>query len=303
METLIKLVDLPSDLWVYLLIDLGLALLLLMVMKWLAGAFRTNSVTEELGVKDNFAFGISIAGGMLSLCIVLSSVVGRHVGLGYEQAVVGMLTFGLVGIVLVKFGRFAHDKLVLNRLDSQAMIADRSVSVALVDAASLIASAIILRSMMLWVDGSDANAIIAIITGFLVVLAVLLVLTRLIERRYAKGNQNDSFQGALRKGQLALAIEHSGNLLGTATIVASAGSLLTYNPKGYVSNVTGWLGISVILTVSLMILVAMSKRVILFGMDYRQEIDQQHNVGVACLALTLSIGIALVVNGVLGFLS
>ncbi|MCW8091258.1 DUF350 domain-containing protein [Alteromonas sp. ASW11-130] len=302
METLVKLVDLPSDLWVYLLIDLGLALFLLMVMKWMAGAFRKSTVTEELGVKDNFAFGISIAGGMLSLCIVLSSVVGRHVGLGYEQAAIGMLTFGLVGIILVKFGRFAHDKLVLNRLDSQALIADRSVSVALVDAASLIASAIILRSMMLWVDGSDFNAIIAITTGFLVVLAVLLVLTRLIERRYAKGNQNDSFQGALRKGQMALAIEHSGNLLGTATIVASAGSLLTYNPEGYVSNVSGWLGVSVVLTVSLMLLVNLSKRIILFGMDYRQEIDQQHNVGVACLALTLSIGIALVVNGVLGFL-
>ncbi|MCW8107238.1 DUF350 domain-containing protein [Alteromonas ponticola] len=302
METLVKMVDLPSDLWVYLLIDLGLALLLLLLLKWMAGAFRKSSVTEELGVKDNFAFGISIAGGMLSLCIVLSSVVGRHVGLGYEEAAVGMLTFGLVGIILVKFGRFAHDKLVLNRIDSQAMIADRSVSVALVDAASLIASAIILRSMMLWVDGSDANAIIAITTGFLVVLAVLLVLTRLIERRYAKGNQNDSFQGALRKGQLALAIEHSGNLLGTATIVSSAGSLLDYNPVGYVSNVSGWLGVSVVLTISLMVLVTLSKHVILFGMDFRQEIDQQHNVGVACLALTLSIGIALIVNGVLGFL-
>ncbi|NMH59080.1 DUF350 domain-containing protein [Alteromonas ponticola] len=302
METLVKMVDLPSDLWVYLVIDLGLALILLLLLKLMAGAFKKSTVTEELGVKDNFAFGISIAGGMLSLCIVLSSVVGRHVGMGYEEAALGMVTFGLVGIILVKFGRFAHDKLVLDRIDSQAMISDRSVSVALIDASSLIASAIILRSMMIWVDGSDANAIIAITTGFLVVLAVLLVLTRLIEKKYAKGNQNDSFQGALRKGQLALAIEHSGNLLGTATIVASAGSLLKYDPEGYVSNVSGWLAVSVVLTVSLMLLVSLSKQMILFGMDHRQEIDHQHNVGVACVAMTLSIGIALIVNGVLSFL-
>ncbi len=300
MDALLKLVPLSNDLWIYLAIDVALALLLLVLMKWLTGAFRKNSVTEELGVKDNFAFGISIAGGMLSLCIVLSSVVGRHVGQGYEDAAVGMLTFGFIGIILVKFGRFAHDKLVLNRVDTVAMISDRSVSIALVDAASLISSAIILRSMMLWVNGSNMNAIIAICTGFTVVLTILLVMTRLYEARFARDNQNDSFQGALRKGQLALAIEHSGNLLGTAMMVSAANKLLTYNPAGYVSNVTGWLIVSVVLAISLHLTVMLSKRVILYGMNYRQEVDQQHNVGVACLGLTLSIGIALIVNGVLG---
>ncbi len=300
MDALLKLVPLSNDLWIYLAIDVALALLLLVLMKWLTGLFRKNTVTEELGVKDNFAFGISIAGGMLSLCIVLSSVVGRHVGLGYQDAAIGMLTFGLIGIILVKFGRFAHDKLVLNRVDTVAMISDRSVSIALVDAASLIASAIILRSMMLWVNGSNMNAIIAISTGFTVVLTILLVMTRIYEARFARDNQNDSFQGALRKGQMALAIEHSGNLLGTAMVVSAASKLLTYNPAGYVSNVTGWLIVSVVLAISLHLTVMLSKRIILYGMNYRQEVDQQHNVGVACLGLTLSIGIALIVNGVLG---
>ncbi|WP_414828142.1 DUF350 domain-containing protein [Alteromonas sp. H39] len=300
MDALLKLVPLSNDLWIYLAIDVALALLLLVLMKWLTGLFRKNTVTEELGVKDNFAFGISIAGGMLSLCIVLSSVVGRHVGQGYQDAAIGMLTFGLIGIILVKFGRYAHDKLVLNRVDTVAMISDRSVSIALVDAASLIASAIILRSMMLWVDGSNMNAIIAISTGFAVVLTILMVMTRIYEARYARDNQNDSFQGALRKGQMALAIEHSGNLLGTAMVVSAANKLLTYHPAGYVSNVTGWLIVSVVLAISLHLTVMLSKRIILYGMNYRQEVDQQHNVGVACLGLTLSIGIALIVNGVLG---
>ncbi len=299
MEALVKLVPLSYDVWVYLAIDLALALVLLVIMKWLTGLLRKSSVTEELGVKDNFAFGISIAGGMLSLCIVLSSVVGRHTGQGYEEAAIGMLTFGVVGIILVKFGRFAHDKLVLNRVDTLAMISDRSVSVALVDAASLVASAIILRSMMLWVDGSNMNAIIAICTGFTVVLTILLVMTRLYEARFARYNQNDSFQGALEKGQLALAIEHAGNLLGTAMMVSVARNLIEYNPDGYVSNVTGWLIVSVSLAIALHLLVMVSKKVILFGMNYRQEVDQQHNVGVACLGLTLSIGIAMIVNGVL----
>ena len=300
MEALVKLVPLTRELLIYLAMDVGIALALLMIMKWLTGAFRRFSVTDELGVKDNFAFGISIAGGMLSLCIVLSSVVGRHVGMGYQEAAIGMVTFGLIGIVLVKFGRFAHDKLVLNKVDTPEMIAERSVSVALVDAASLVASAIVLKNIMVWVDGSDMNAIIAIVTGFSVVLTMLLVMTRILEVRYAKDNQNDSFQGALRKGQLALAIEHSGNLLGTAMIVSAAKNLLIYNPSGYVSNVTGWLVVSVALAIALHILVLINKKVILFGMNFRQEVDQQHNVGVASLGFTLSIGTAMVINGVLG---
>jgi|TARA_B110000211_G_scaffold164913_1_gene186209 hypothetical protein len=299
-DALIKLVPLGSDLWIYLAIDVSIALALLVVMKWVTGLMRKNSVTEELGIKDNFAFGISIAGGMLSLCIVLSSVVGRHIGQGYSEAATGMVTFGIVGILLVKFGRFAHDKLVLNRVDTHAMISERSVSVALVDAASLVASAIVLKNIMVWVDGSDMNAIIAIVTGFSVVLTMLLVMTRILEVRYAKDNQNDSFQGALRKGQLALAIEHSGNLLGTAMIVSAAKNLLIYNPSGYVSNVTGWLVVSVALAIALHILVLINKKVIMFGMNFRQEVDQQHNVGVASLGFTLSIGTAMVINGVLG---
>ena len=299
METLVKLVPLARDLWVYVAIDVGLALLLLLVMKWLSRSRAKVSVSDELGVKDNFAFGISVAGGMLSLCLVLSSVVGRHVGQGYEQAAVGMVIFGIIGILLVKVGRFAHDKIVLDAVDTQHKVSDRNVSVALVDAASLVSSAIILRSIMVWVDGSDVNAMIAIVTGFLVVLTILLIMTRIYEMRYAMQNQNHSFQSALDTGQLALAVQHAGNLLGTAIVVSSAGALLSYSPQGYVSNVTGWLVTSVVLSLLLWALVAFSKRAVLNGINYQKEVDEQHNVGVAAVELTLSVGLAMIISSVL----
>ena len=299
METLVKLVPLARDLWVYVAIDVGLALVLLLVMKWLSRSRAKVSVSDELGVKDNFAFGISVAGGMLSLCLVLSSVVGRHVGQGYEQAAIGMVLFGIIGILLVKVGRFAHDKIVLDAVDTQHKVSDRNVSVALVDAASLVSSAIILRSIMVWVDGSDVNAMIAIVTGFLVVLTILLIMTRIYEMRYAMQNQNHSFQSALDTGQLALAVQHAGNLLGTAIVVSSAGALLSYSPEGYVSNVTGWLVTSVLLSLLLWVLVAFSKRAVLNGINYQKEVDEQHNVGVAAVELTLSVGLAMIISSVL----
>ena len=83
-------------------------------------------------------------------------------------------------------------------------------------------------------------------------------------------------------------------------IVSAAKNLLIYNPSGYVSNVTGWLIVSVGLAIALHLLVLASKKIILFGMNIRQEVDHQHNVGVAALGFTLSIGNAMIINGVLG---
>ena len=301
MDTLVKLNSFPQDLWIYLSIDIGIAFALLIAVRLLSGRLKKISVSDELGVKDNFAFGISLAGRMLSLCIVLGSVVGRHVGEGFQGAALGMLLFGVIGIILVKFGRYSHDKLILNRLDKDQMIDEKNVSVALVDAASAIASAIMLHSMLLWVEGTDLNAIVAITTGFIVVLAVLLLMTRIYEYRFASDNQNDSFQKILCKGHLAVAIEHSGNLIGTALVVSSASTLLVYDAQTYVSNVTGWLFVGLALSIVLLILVTIAKHLVLLGLNSQQEVDQQHNIGVAAIQFALSIGLAFVVIGVLTY--
>jgi uncharacterized membrane protein YjfL (UPF0719 family) len=297
MEQLVKLVPLSSDILIYLAIDISIAILLLLAIRSLSGFFTKISVRSELGEKDNFAFGISMAGGMLSLAIVLSSVVGRHNHLGYEGAALGMLLFGSIGIILVKVGRYAHDKVVLNRLDKNKMIAEKNVSVAIVDAGSSIASAIIIKSIIDWTVGSNVNTFIAILSGSMVVLSVLLLTTRLYERRYASNNQDNSFQRDLGKGQLALAIQHSGNLIGTAIAVSSAGSILVYDPNSYVSNITGWLVVSAGFSVFLIILSSLSKRIILTGINWKTEVDLHHNIGIASIEFVLSIGLALLIAG------
>ncbi|GLR70949.1 DUF350 domain-containing protein [Agaribacter marinus] len=298
MEQLVKFLPIASDTPIYLAIDIGIAVLLLFAIRSLSGVFTKISVRQELGEKDNFAFGISIAGRMLSLTIVLSAVVGRHIGMGYEAAAIGMLLFGGMGILLVKIGRFAHDKLVLNRLDKDLMISEKNVSVALVDASSAISAAIITKSIIDWAQGADINAFIAVFSGALVVLAVLLFATRLYEYRYAENNQNNSFQETLCNGQIALAIQHSGNLIGIAIAVSSASRLLAFDPIAYVSNVTGWLIVGLGLAFVLMGLTSLAKRVVLLGVNWKSEVALQHNIGIASIEAVLSIGIALLFTNV-----
>lgn len=297
METLVQLIDLPAHVLTYLIIDITIALLLLGVIRILSGLPKGVSVAVELGEKDNFAFGISVAGRMLALCLVLSAVVGRHIGLGIEIAAMGTLLFGVVGIVLIKVGRLAHDKLILHRLDKDISIQERNSSVAVVDASSAIASAIIIHAMIRWVQGTDANAVVGILSGFVIVLSVLLLTTRMYEIRFARNNQNDSFQGMLRKGNLALAIQHSGTLIATAIVVSAAGRILNYQAETYVSNLTGWLICGLIASISLALVVGLAKRIVLFGLNWKTEIDLQGNVGLACLEWVLSVGIAMIALG------
>ena len=202
-----------------------------------------------------------------------------------------------VGIILIKVGRIAHDKIVLHLVDKELAIRERNTSVAIVDASSAIASAIVIYGMINWVDGTDTHAIVGILTGFFVVLAILLLTTRLYEIRFARNNQNDSFQGMLRKDNFALAIQHSGNLIATAIVVSTAGSILNYEAQTYVSNLTGWLVCGIAASLALAIVVGIAKRVVLFGLNWKEEVDQQGNVGLACIEWVLSVGIALIALG------
>jgi len=292
MEQLVSLVAIPHDLPIYLAIDIAITVVFLFLVRSISGMFSKVSVRSELGEKDNFAFGISLAGRMLALTIVLSAVFGRHVGEGYVDAALNMLLFGGLGILLVRIGRFAHDKLVLNRLDKSKMIGEKNVSVAIVDASAAVASAIVVKSIIEWSQGADTNTFIAVFSGVIVVLVVLLFATRFYEYSFAENNQNSGFQRTLCNGQIALAIQHSGNLIGIAIAVSSASKILVYDPVTYVTNITGWLLTGIALAASLMIINSISKRIVLMGISWRKEVALHHNIGIASIEAAMSIGIA-----------
>ncbi|GAA0856897.1 DUF350 domain-containing protein [Aliiglaciecola litoralis] len=297
MQELVNSVPFSADIWYYLAIDIVIAICLLFALRLMSGKMASVSTSDELCAQDNFAFGISVAGRMLSLCIVLAAAAASSEKSDYLTAALSMLLYGLVGLLLIKIGRVLHDKIILNRLDKEALIKKRNTSIALIDAASSVSTAIIVSSVLMWVEGFDLNALFAVLSGFVVTQAILLTATRIYERRYKENNQSGTFQQSITKGQMALALQHSGNLLGTAIVVSAASSLLKYNPVGYVSNLTGWLIVGMALTLLLVVLVIIAKRAVLAGLNIIQEVDQQHNVGVASIELALSVGIAMIVSG------
>jgi hypothetical protein len=299
MNTFIELVGVNQDLLVYLAIDISIAILLLGTMRFLSGLSAKVKSTEELAENDNFAFGISVAGSVFALGIVLTGAITGENAPSYAMEAIGMLAYGFYGLILIKVGRIIHDRIALQQLDKTALIKEQNLTIGIVDAAGAIATAIIIRAVLLWVDGLDVSTFIAITSGFLVAQAMLVLVTRLKEKQYAKNNQEDSLQEALANGQIALAIRYTGQVISTALAVTAASHFLIYSPETLVMNLLGWLMFGVIMTGLVALLTTIAKRIVLWGINLVEEVDQQHNIGVASIEMATSIAIALILTALM----
>ncbi|MFT5755977.1 MAG: uncharacterized membrane protein YjfL (UPF0719 family) [Alteromonadaceae bacterium] len=299
MNTLIDITALNQDLLIYLAIDISIAIVLLGAMRFISGLSAKVNSTEELAKEDNFAFGISVAGSIAALGIVLTGAITGENAPSYLMEAIGMFSYGVLGLILIKVGRVIHDKIALNQIDKNQHIKNHNITIGLVDAAGAIATAIIIRAVLLWVDGIDLNTFIAIICGFIVAQTMLLLVTRIKEKQYAKNNQGSCMQEAFANGQVALAIRYTGQVISTALAVTAASHFLSYSPETLIMNLIGWLVFGIVMTLLVSILTSFAKKLILWGINLVEEVDQQHNIGVASVEMAISISIALILTALM----
>ncbi|MBA6337325.1 MULTISPECIES: DUF350 domain-containing protein [unclassified Colwellia] len=299
MNTFFEITALNQDLLIYLVIDISIAIVLLGAMRFISGLSAKVNSTQELAQKDNFAFGISVAGSVAALGIVLTGAISGENAPSYWMEFVGMFAYGTLGLILIKIGRVIHDKLSLQHINKTQEILNENLTIGIVDAAGAIATAIIIRAVLLWVHGLDVDTFIAIIAGFIISQAILLLVTRLKERQYAKNNQGDCLQEAFTRGQTAIAIRYAGQLISTALAVTAASHFLTYSPETLFYNLISWFVFAVVMTLLVAILTAIAKRIVLWGINLVEEVDQQQNIGVACVEMATSISIALILTALM----
>lgn len=299
MNTLIENLGLNSELLIYLAIDISIAIILLSTMKFVAGLSAKVNATEELAKQDNFAFGISVAGSIAALGIVLTGAITGENAESFRMEIIGMFSYGLLGLVLIKVGRFIHDRLALQHIDKTAQIKERNITVGLVDAAGAIATAIVIRAVLIWVHGMTIHTVVAIVSGFAVSQLMLVLVTRIKEKQYANANQDDCMQEAFANGQVALAIRYSGQVISTALAVTAASYFLVYSPDTLAISLVGWFAFSVVMTLLVSLLTLIAKKLILWGINLTEEVDQQHNIGVASVEMAISISIALILTALM----
>ena len=288
-----------SDLLLFLLVDLAIALALLSAMRFVTGAVDNIDTTDELAQRDNFAFGISLAGAIFALGIVLSGAITGEKAATLPLEILGMSLYGLTGLVLIKLGRWIYDRVALNQLDKNAEIAQRNIAVAIVDACAVIATAIIIRSTLLWAEGLDVVTFIAIFIGFILSQAVLLLMTRYREYRYARGNLGTTMQQAFKDNNIAVAVRHGGYLIGVSIAVTIASNYIYYDTDSIMTSLGAWVAFSLIMLTAFNLLAIIAKKIILKNIDINKEVDLQNNLGVATMDMGINLSIALLLSALL----
>ena len=105
MGDLLNLSEVDTYIYQLLLIDLTIAVVMISVLRFIAGLVANVDSGHELASRDNFAFGIAMAAGIVSLALMLTGAVSGEPGETYLKEIVSVLSYGVVGLLLIRVGR------------------------------------------------------------------------------------------------------------------------------------------------------------------------------------------------------
>lgn len=299
MDNTASLINWYPDLLAILAIDLVLAIILLTGFRKLAGLISNVSTTEELASRDNFAFGLVFAGGILALAIVLTGAISGEAGVNLFDEALLVISYGVLGIVLMMLTRKVFDNFALPDINIHNQIMKGNMAAAIVDVGNLLATAIIVRAVMVWIDDISLFGLISVVIGFVVSQVVLILVTQYRLKVYASRHNGNSLQAALEAGNKALAIRYCGHKIGVALAVTAASGFVPYNDERIIMACLAWGVISIVLTIMLSLIAIAARQVILMKIDVVDEVDNQQNMGVGFIEATIYVAIGLILAGLI----
>ena len=292
-----SLINFYPDLLAVLLVDLLIAIALLTAFRKLAGLISNVSSTDELAEKDNYAFGFVFAGGMIALAIVLTGAISGDAGSSLFNEIVLVTTYGVLGIILMMLARKILDKFALPDINIHDQVMKGNMAAAIVDVGNLIATAIIVRAVMVWIDDTSLFGLVAVVIGFIVSQMVLILVTKYRTSVYAKRHNGESLQKALEDNHQALAIRYLGHKMGVALAVTAASGFVPYDDERIFMACIIWGLFSIILTIALSLIAMAARQIILAKINVVEEVDNQKNMGIAYIEAMIYVSIGFLLAG------
>lgn len=286
--------------FIYYLIDLIVALGVLAGLRYFSGAVANVSLTEVLSVQDNFAMGISLAGAVTGVAIMLMGAVAGDAGGSPGAEVLLMLCYGVVGIALMWLTRRLFDRLSLPEISVHGQILAGNVAAGIVDAGNLIATAIVVRAVMSWVDGSSFFSILVVLIGYGISQGILYLATLYRSRVFDRNRPGESLQKEIEAGNVALAVRFSGHRIGVGLAVTAASGISVYHPDAVIVSLLVWSFMAAGTFVGLTLITIFARFVLLPGIDVAAEVIDQKNVAIGTLEASVFIAVGLLFVGLFG---
>ena len=196
-------------------IYLAVVLVLLVVGKLVYdGLHRRFVLRTELVEKDNLAVALAVAGYYLGLVIVLGGVVSGPASFSLVDDVIGLVIFGLLGIVLLNLSAWINDKVVFSKFDNEKeIVEDRNAGMGAIEGGNYVAVGLITAGAMSGEGGLLSGLV------FWVLGLVALIVAGLL---YDKITSYDLHE-QIEKDNVAVGVAFAGVLVGFGNIIRLAG--------------------------------------------------------------------------------
>jgi uncharacterized membrane protein YjfL (UPF0719 family) len=276
-----------------LAVNLAIVIALFACLRLFSGTIAHIDARKELIGKDNPAFGLSLAGVTFAMTIMLSGVMYGDFDIDILRSGLEVGAYGVLGIILMALTRIIFDKIALPHISLRDEIVRGNMAVAIVDTANVIAAAIILRAVMVWITDDSLGSL----AHFLMLYAVsqmLLTLSTLIKlKSFRFALPNHSIETELQDGNIAMALTFAGGKIATALAITIASGLVVHEIYGFLPVVFAWVVVSIIFKLIIKVLCYIAERVILIKVNVLDETLRQRNIAVGALRGVIYIALGL----------
>ncbi len=278
-----------------LALDFALAIAIFACLRLFLGFISHVNTTNELSIKDNLAFGVSLAGAVFSVAIVLAGAIYGEPVFTIEDSVLAVGVYGVLGILLMGITRFIFGKIVMSSMNVSEEILKGNVAAAVLDAGNMIATAIIIYTVMIWVSNNTINGVIDVVTGFFVSQILLSIGIYIRIKLFCRKHGVNEFTEQFKAGNVALALRFSGRRIGIAFAIAAASNLIVYEIQDGYILLFYWALLSVIVMFVLTLLSWLAQSIILAGVNVDKEVLAEKNIaiGIVQCVVYMSLGMLL----------
>ena len=279
-----------------LLLNLGIVIVLFVSLKFFSAAIIHVDPTRELSVKDNPAFGISLAGAMLAISIMLGGAIYGSPENNMLHSFLAVAGLGVLGIILMTVTRFIFTKITLTRISLRQEILAGNKAVAIADAGNVIAAAIIIYVVMIWVPNYSVQGLFALLGGYAISQAFLTAMTLIRIRVFAKVREGSCLQDQLKQGNIAMGLKFAGQKIGTALAMSTAAHIVVYEEYSVGPILLAWFVASVLVVVAWEVLCQIAQRLILMKVDLNHEIIDDKNIAIGAVLAAIYISIGMLIS-------
>lgn len=284
----------------YYAIDLIIVLAILAGLRLFSGMVSNTSLHEVLSVQDNAAAGISLTGALIGVAIMLMGAVsgGPEAGPGHEALL--MAGYGVVGVLLMWVTSRLFDRLSMPGISISTQIQQGNAAAALVDAGNLIATAIIVRAVMTWVNDSLQVGIAVVLIGYIIAQIILYLATGYRTLIFAHRHSGKTLEKEIAAGNIALAVRFAGHRIGVGLAVTAASGIVIYFMDNVWFSLLVWALVAIGMFLAQTILAIAARLILLPGINVGEEVGKQKNIAIGALEGAIYVAIGLVFAGLFG---